>query len=131
MDQNDELWAWAEFLKAPNSEHLKWRYEESKGYESYKAKETIQSILDAQEIFQRAIADPIEQEKIRLLEKTQLDNFCSIENAREKGIKEGENKKMRELALNMKSQGFNNEMIAKCLNIDIESLEKLMNKLNN
>ena len=48
MDQNDELWAWAEFLKAPNSEHLKWKYEESKGYESYKAKETIQSILDAQ-----------------------------------------------------------------------------------
>ncbi len=48
MDQNDELWAWAEFLKAPNSEHLKWRYEESKGYESYKAKETIQSIIDAQ-----------------------------------------------------------------------------------
>ena len=48
MDQNDELWAWAEFLKAPNSEHLKWKYEESKGYESYKAKETIQSIIDAQ-----------------------------------------------------------------------------------
>ena len=43
MDQNDELWAWAEFLKAPNSEHLKWRYEESKGYEG-----TIQSIIDAQ-----------------------------------------------------------------------------------
>ena len=57
MDQNDELWAWAEFLKAPNSEHLKWRYEESK-----ESDETIQSIIDAQEIFQRAVADPIEQE---------------------------------------------------------------------
>ena len=34
---------------------------------------------------------------------------------------------MRELALNMKKQGFDNEMIAKCLNIDIESLEKLLN----
>ncbi len=48
MDQNDELWAWAEFLKAPNSEHLKWKYEESKGSESYESKETIQSIIDAQ-----------------------------------------------------------------------------------
>ncbi len=32
---------------------------------------------------------------------------------------------MRELALNMKNQGFDNEMIAKCLNID--NLNKLLN----
>ncbi len=31
----------------------------------------------------------------------------------------------------MKSQGLEDEFIAKCLNIDIENLEKLMNKLNN
>ncbi len=57
MDQNDELWAWAEFLKAPNSEHLKWRYEESKGYESYKAKETIQSIVEAQVLRMQIVFD--------------------------------------------------------------------------
>ncbi len=52
MDQNDELLAWAEFLKAPNSEHLKWRYEESKGYDG-----TIQSIIDAQVLRMQIVFD--------------------------------------------------------------------------
>ena len=76
MDQNDELWAWVEFLKAPNSENLNEK------------KEEIQSIVDAKEVFDKAIADPVQQEKIRLLNKTQLDNFSSIEKARDDSKKE-------------------------------------------
>lgn len=71
MDQNDDLWAWTEFLKVPNSETLNEK------------KEKMQSIADAKEIFDRAIADPIQQEKIRLLLKTQLDNQSSIAKAKE------------------------------------------------
>ena len=47
MDQNNKLWAWAEFLKAPNSEYLNSRREE------------LEAIFDAKEIFDTAIADPI------------------------------------------------------------------------
>ena len=45
---------------------------------------------------------------------------------KKEGLIEGEKKKMKELALNMKNQGFENEVIAKCLNISIDELNKLM-----
>ena len=41
------------------------------------------------------------------------------------GEKKGLEKGQREIALNMKNQGFENEIIAKCLNISIEKLNKL------
>ena len=34
---------------------------------------------------------------------------------------------MKELALNMKKQGLEDKFIAKCLNIDIDDLKKLLN----
>ena len=37
---------------------------------------------------------------------------------------------MKELALNMKKQGLEYDFIAKCLNISIDELNKLMNKMN-
>jgi len=43
---------------------------------------------------------------------------------------------MKELALNMKNQGFEDSIIAKCLNINIDELkkinelDKLMNNMN-
>ena len=48
----------------------------------------------------------------------------------EKGLIEGEKRKMTELALNMKKQGFENEVIAKCLNISIDEMNTLMNEVN-
>ena len=65
MDQNDKLWAWAEFLKAPNSECLKYR------------KDELKEIFDAKEIFDKAIADPIQKEQMRLLDKKQFDDLSS------------------------------------------------------
>ena len=44
----------------------------------------------------------------------------------EEGIKEGEHKKMKELAINIKSQGLDDEFIAKCLNIDLDILQLLL-----
>ncbi len=96
MDQNDELWAWTEFLKAPNSSNLI-------GIEN-----EVESIANAKEIFDKANADPIQKEKIRLLDKTQMDNLSAIANAKDEGLKqgkqegivEGEHKKAIETARN-------------------------------
>ena len=77
MDQNDELWAWAEFLKAPNSNCLKSR------------KEELEAIFDAKEIFDKAIADPVQKEQMRLLDKKQFDDLSSIAKAHDDGLIEG------------------------------------------
>ena len=53
--------------------------------------------------------------------------YCAKEEGREEGIREGEQKKMKELALNMKSKGFDDDTIAKCLNIDVNTLKVLLN----
>ena len=41
-------------------------------------------------------------------------------------MKKVEQKKEQELAINMKSKGFTNDMIAECLNISIEKLNTLL-----
>ena len=43
----------------------------------------------------------------------------------EKGLIEGEHRKMKELAQNMRNQGFEDTVIAKCLNISIEEFNAL------
>ena len=50
-----------------------------------------------------------------------------IQEGLEKGIQEGEKRKMKELILNMSNQGLDDEFIAKCLNIDINTLKQLLN----
>ena len=42
-----------------------------------------------------------------------------------KGIEKGAQQKMKELALNMKNKGFENDTIAECLNISVDELKKL------
>ena len=132
MDQNDELWAWAEFLKAPNSSNLE------------SVQNEIISIANAKEIFNKTSANPVEKEKMRLLEKTQMDNLSAIATARdegkeegiaeglEKGLQQGEQKgkleERKQLALNMKNQGLDKEFIAKCLNISVAELKKLLSE---
>ena len=132
MDQNDELWAWAEFLKAPNSSNLE------------SVQNEIISIANAKEIFNKTSANPVEKEKMRLLEKTQMDNLSAIATARdegkeegiaeglEKGLQQGEQKgkleEKRQIALNMKSKCFDDNTIAQCLNISIDELKKLLNE---
>ena len=42
-----------------------------------------------------------------------------------KGIEKGAQQKMKELAQNMRNQGFEDTVIAKCLNMSIEALNAL------
>ena len=122
MDQNDELWAWVEFLKAPNSLNLESIQEE------------IVSISNAKKIFNRTNSNSVEREKMRLLEKTQMDNLSAIATARddgrkkgkEEGLAEGKLENQKQIAMNMKNQGLEDVFIAKCLNINITELHKLL-----
>ena len=83
---------------------------------------------------------------MRLLEKKQFDDLSSIAKSHddgvveglekglkegekkgiEKGLKEGKQQKEREIALNMKKQGLDNDFIAEFLDISIEKLNTLL-----
>ena len=142
MDQNDKLWAWAEFLKAPNSECLNARREE------------LDAIFDAKEIFDKAISDPIQKEQMRLLDKKQFDELSSlakahddgviegIEKGKEQGIAEGLEKgkieglaeglekgaheKAIETAKNMLSKGLDIKLVSQCTGLTIEEVKELL-----
>ncbi|MBR1944399.1 MAG: hypothetical protein IJ848_02900, partial [Alphaproteobacteria bacterium] len=59
----------------------------------------------------------------------EMDKASEIATAKNEGLiegeKKGENKAKKELALNMRNQGFQDTVIAKCLNISIEELHNL------
>ena len=67
-------------------------------------------------------------------EKYERDRYSELYCAREEGIKEGKKEGIQEgkieeqkqIALNMKTQGLDDEFIAKCLNVSINELQKLL-----
>ena len=99
----------------------------------------------AKYIWTKVAGDKVVKDQIKAIERYEMDKKSEITNARNDGRKEGliegkkegliegkkegliegEKKKMKELALNMKVQGFENEVIAKCLNISVEKLNEL------
>ena len=121
MDQNDELWAWAEFLKAPNSLNLESIQEE------------IVSISNAKKIFNKTNSNSVEREKMRLLEKTQMDNFSAIATARddgrkegkEEGLVEGENRAKIETAKNFLKIGLSVEQVAMGTGLSMDIIKSL------
>ncbi|MBR1944557.1 MAG: hypothetical protein IJ848_03770, partial [Alphaproteobacteria bacterium] len=84
---------------------------------------------DAQYLWTKLSSSEQIKAQIRAREKYEMDKASEIATAKNEGLiegeKKGENKAKKELALNMKNQGFDNMMIAKCLNISIEALQKL------
>ena len=92
---------------------------------------------EAQYIWMKVAGDDNVKAKIRAIEKYEMDKGSEIAEAKEEGIKQGkkegliEGKKegliegQKQIALNMKNQGFEDEVIAKCLNINIDKLSKL------
>ncbi len=118
MDQNDELWAWTEFLKAPNSCHLDSIQNE------------VESIANAKYIFNKTSANSLEREKIRLLEKTQMDNLSAIHYAKEEGLAEGlekgEHKKAIETAKNLLAIGLSIDQISKATGLSIDEIKLLI-----
>ena len=109
MDQNDELWAWAEFLKAPNSLNLESIQEE------------IVSISNAKKIFNRTNSNSVEREKMRLLEKTQMDNLSAIATARDEGKEEANIKTAR----NLIEIDLSIEQIAKATSLSVDVIKSL------
>ena len=63
----------------------------------------------------------------RAQEKYERDRDSELYLERQEGIKEGEHMKMKELAINMKMQGLDDEFISKCLNTDLNTLKDLLN----
>ena len=112
MDQNDALWAWTEFLKAPNSYHLNSIQNE------------IESIADAKKIFDKANANSVEKEKMRLLDKTQMDNLSAIATARDEGKEEGLAEGKLETAKKMLEKGLDISLIAQCTGLSEEVISK-------
>ena len=92
---------------------------------------------EAQYIWTKVSGDKAVKAQIRAIEKYEMDKGSEIAEAKEEGIKQGkkegliEGKKegliegQKQIALNMKNQGFEDEVIAKCLNINIDKLSKL------
>ena len=104
-----------------------------------------EGMKEAQYIWMKVSGDDEVKARIRAIEKYEMDKGSELATARkqgliegkkegliegekkgiEKGLIEGEEKKMKELALNMKNQGFEDTIIAKCLNISVEKLNEL------
>ena len=112
------LWAWTEFLKAPNSCHLDSIQNE------------VESIANAKYIFNKTSANSVEREKIRLLEKTQMDNLSAIDYAmtkgKEEGLAEGEYRAKIETAKNLLAIGLSIDQISKATGLNIDEVKLLI-----
>ena len=119
MNDNKELFMWAEFLKSPNSNAIEV------GTQNRNSK----AILNAKGIYNTAIASNEDREKIRLLNKTLADNESRVITARNEGLvegkKNGEHKKAIETAKNLLVMGLTFEQISKATGLTTEEIEKL------
>ena len=118
-----------EFLRAPNSKNL------------INAREENESIRDAKIIYDKALADPVQKEKMRLLEKTQMDNLSSMTKAHDEGLAEGlkkgkeeglaeglekgEHNAKIETAKNMLQEGLSIDVVAKCTGLSVDEIKLL------
>ena len=95
-------------------------------YDPSKVENKDEGMKEAQYIWTKVSGDDGVKARIRAIERYEMDKGSELVEAR----KEGEKRKMKELAINMKNQGFEDKVIAKCLNISIDELNKLINKIN-
>ena len=111
---NEGLKEWIQFFRNPNEVESK-----DKG------------IKEAQYKWTKISSDEQMKAQMRAQEKYEMDRdselCCAREEGKEEGIKEGEQMKMKELAINMKKQGLEDNFIAKCLNTDLNTLKDLLN----
>lgn len=117
LDDNDELFAWAEFLKSPSSKSL------------ISKNPVIDVVLTAKEIFNKTIADPIQLERIRLNEKEEMDNraflACAHDDGVAEGLAKGEHKKAIETAKNLLKMGLSIEQVSQGTGLSIEEIKLL------
>ena len=120
---NEILQNWVIFLEKP---------------ENIKDKNEDEAMKKAQYKWLRIAGD--EKLKNELIERENyaMDKGSEVEIAREEGkeegLKEGKKKGLiegqKQIALNMKIQGLDDSFIAKCVNISIDELKKLINNMN-
>lgn len=110
LDDNDELFAWAEFLKSPNSKSL------------ISKNPVIDVVLTAKEIFNKTIADPTQRLIIQSLEKEEMDKKSAIAYAHDDGVAEGK----KETATNMLKDGLPSEVVAKYTGLPIAVINSII-----
>jgi len=118
MREDSPITFWIEFFRDPYSEKVK------------KLCEYVPEIKEAKEVYERAKSDPEAQEIMRIREKGLRDYLSGLDNAKDEGraegIAEGIESERRKNAQNMKEKGFDNILIADCLGITEQELEKLL-----
>ena len=128
LDLSPEKQTWINFL-IDSTNNISKPVELEEIHEAYEKvqytteSEAYRSYIDAIKRTDQLYAGDMEMAKQEALQKGIKEG---IKEGLEKGKEEGKLEKMRELALNMKSQGFDNEMITKCLNIDVKELINLL-----
>ena len=124
---NEILQNWVVFLSKP--ENIKYNNED-------------EAVKKAQYKWLKIAGD--EKLKNELIERENyaMDSASALSTARndgrkqgliegeKKGLMEGKQAEQKQIALNMKNQGFENEVIAKCLNISIDEMNILINEMN-
>ena len=97
-----------------------------------------QGMKEAQYIWTKVSGDKVVKAQIKAIEKYEMDKKSEITTARndgrqegliegkKEGLIEGKKSEQKQIALNMKNQGLENDFIAKCLNISIDNLKKLL-----
>ena len=101
-----------------------------------------EGMKEAQYIWMKISGDDEVKARIRAIEKYEMDKGSELATARKQGLIEGEKKGMekglikgkkeglkegkKQIALNMKNQGLDDTFIAKCLNISIDELKRLL-----
>ena len=118
---NDEVLQWMLFLDNPEKEEVARIMEENK------------DIKEAKEELERISQDDILRRKAlnRTLEiADQLQLKKEAEEAREKGLKDGEKKKTNEVVRKMKEANLPIEQIAKIVELKVEEIEAILNEKN-
>lgn len=110
---SDMLEAWIAFIQSPESEIVE-KLEMSKEEIKEAKLELVKMSVDSKDRYM------YEKRKESILEKVSL-----IENAEQKGIQKGENKKAIEIARNSIINGLDNELIKNITGLDIEIINKL------
>ena len=83
-------------------------------------------VKEIKDVFERAKRDPEARELMRIREKALLDYASDINTARGEGIGIGVENERRKNAMNMKAEGFDTKVIAKCLGISEKEVEAIL-----
>ena len=103
---NKGLKEWVQFFRDPNE-----------------IESSDEGMKDAQYKWIKISSDEQMKAQIRAQEKYEMDRASELCCAKE----EGKLEEQKQIALNMKNQGLDDEFIAKCLNINLDTLQRLLN----